>query len=95
MWSGSVQFNMVSTHSRKSTSTSPSLFKVFSALPRKYYHNVGLIGDGSFSSFRGRASSTSSFNASFFQMIDGTMSTALCPQVLAQAPQHFSSSETL
>ena len=38
--------------------------------------------------------STSSFHASLLQAIDGAMSLALCPQVVSQAPQHFSSSQT-
>ena len=42
--------------------------------------------------FKGRSSISSSFYASLLQAIDGVMSLALCPQVVSQAPQHFSSS---
>ena len=34
-----------------------------------------------------------SFHASLLQAIDGVMSSALCPQVVSQASQHFRSSE--
>ena len=55
--------------------------------------NVRLIDDVPFSSFQGRSSSASSFNASLVQAISGVMSLALCPQVVSQASQHFRSSE--
>ena len=48
--------------------------------------NVRLIDDGPLSSFQGRSSSTSSFNASLLQAIDGVMSLVLYPQVVSQAP---------
>ena len=46
------------------------------------------------SSFPGRSSSASSFDASLLQAIDGAMSLALCPQVVSQAHRRFRSSET-
>ena len=55
--------------------------------------DVPLIDDGPLSSFQGRSSNASSFHASLFQAIDGAMSSALYPQVVSQAPQHFRSSE--
>ena len=55
--------------------------------------NVRPIDDGPLSSFQGRSSSASSFHASLFQAISGAMSSALCPQVVSQASQHFKSSE--
>ena len=55
--------------------------------------NVRLIDDGPLSSFQERSSSASSFHASLLQAIDGVMSTALCPQVVSQASQHFRFSE--
>ena len=54
---------------------------------------IRLMDDGPLSSFQGRSSSASSFNASLLQAIDGVMSLALCPQVVSQAPEHFRSSE--
>ena len=51
--------------------------------------NVRLIDDDPFSSFQGKLSSTSSFHSSLFQRISGAMPLALCPQVVAQVPQHF------
>ena len=41
--------------------------------------NVRPTDDGPLSSFQGRSSSASSFNASLLQAIDGVMSLALCP----------------
>jgi len=52
------------------------------------------IVDGSLSSFQGRSSSASSFQAPRLQAISGVVSLAMCPQVVSQAPQHFGSSET-
>ena len=46
------------------------------------------------SSFQGRSSGAYSFHASLIQAIDGAMSSALCPQVVSRAPQHFRSSKT-
>ena len=43
--------------------------------------------------FKQRSSSASSFNASLLQAIDSVMSLALCPKIVSQASQHFSSSE--
>ena len=43
----------------------------------------------SLSSFQGRSSSASSFHTSLLQAVAGVMSLALCPQVVSQAPQHF------
>ena len=54
---------------------------------------VRLIDDSPLSSFQGRSSSASSFNASLLQAINGVMSLALCLQVVSQASQHFRSSE--
>ena len=55
--------------------------------------NVRLTDDGPLSSFQGRSSSASSFNASLLEVIDGMMSLASCPQVVSQASQHFRPSE--
>ena len=55
--------------------------------------NVRLTDDGPFSSFQGRSSSASSFNASLIQAINGVMFLALCPQVVSQASQNFGLSE--
>ena len=55
--------------------------------------NVRLTDDGPLSSFQWSLSSTFSFHASLLQAIDGAMSLALCPQVVAQAPQLSRSSE--
>ena len=55
--------------------------------------NVRLTDDGPLSSFQRILSSTFSFQASLLQAIDGAMSLALCPQVVAQAPQLSRSSE--
>ena len=47
-------------------------------------YSVHLIDDGPFSSFQTNlSSSTSSFNASLLQAIDGVMSLALCLQVVS------------
>ena len=54
---------------------------------------VRLTDDDPLSSFQGRSSSASSFNASFLQATNGVMSLALCPQVVSQASQKFRSSE--
>ena len=43
--------------------------------------------DGPLSSFQGRSSSASSFQASLLPAIDGVPSLALYPQVVSQAPQ--------
>ena len=56
--------------------------------------SVGLIDNGPHLSFQGRSLSTSSFHTSLIQAMDGVMSSALSPQVVSQAPQHFRSSET-
>ena len=48
--------------------------------------NVRLIDDGPLSSFHWRSSSASSFHAFFLQAIIGEMSSALCPQIVSQAP---------
>ena len=55
--------------------------------------NVRLIDNGPLSFVQGRLSSTSSFNASLLQAVDGVISLALCLQVVSQASQHFISSE--
>ena len=55
--------------------------------------SVHLIDDGPLSSFQGRSSRASCFHASLLQAIDWVMSSALCPQVVSQASQHFRSSE--
>ena len=60
---------------------------------RELYGHHKNLDDGPLSSFQGRSSSASSFNASLLQVIDGVMSLALRPQVVSQAPQHFRSSE--
>ena len=49
--------------------------------------------DSPLSSFQGRSSSASSFNACLRQAINGVMSFALCLLVVSQASQHFRSSE--
>ena len=64
--------------------------------PQRYLwsiFSVRLIDNGPLSSFQGRSSGMSSFHASLFQAIDSVMSSALYPQVVSQAPQHFRSSE--
>ena len=55
--------------------------------------DVHLIDDVPLSSFRGKLSSASSFNASLLQAVNGVTSLALCLQVVSQASQHFRSSE--
>ena len=44
--------------------------------------SVRLTDDGPLSSFQGRSSGVSSFNASLLQAVDGVVSLALCPQVV-------------
>ena len=53
--------------------------------------NVRLT-DGPLSSFQERSSSASSFHTFLLQAIDGMTFLALCPQVVSQASQHFTSS---
>ena len=55
--------------------------------------NIRLIDDGPFSSFQGRSSNASSFNAFLLQAFDGVMSLALCPQGVSQTFQHLRTSE--
>ena len=55
--------------------------------------NVHVTDNGPLSSFQGRLSSMSLFNASLLQAIEGVMSLGLCPHAVSQAPQHFRSSE--
>ena len=52
--------------------------------------NVHLIDNGPHPSFQGRSSSTSSFNASLLQVIDGVMSLALCLLVVSRASKNIS-----
>ena len=88
----SVQFKIVSMRSEKPIRAPPPYLR---SIPIVAFESsdVPLIDDGPLSSFQGRSSSASSFHASLLQAIDGVMSSALCPQVVSQAPQHFRSSE--
>ena len=47
------------------------------------------LTDDLLSSFQGRSLSTSSFNASLPQPVDGVMFSGLCPKAVSQAPQHL------
>ena len=89
----SVQFKTVSMHLEKPIYVFHSVSQKFPQCCLLNGSNVCLIDDGPLSSFQGRSSSTSSFNASLLQVIDGVMSLALCPQVVSEASQHFRSSE--
>ena len=80
---------MVSMRSEKPICAPPRLSDVSPTLP----FQIVPLSDGPLSSFPGRSSNASSFHASLLQAIDGVMSLALCPQVVSQAPQHFTSSE--
>ena len=74
--------------------STPSL-RSFPKVAFETISGVCLTDDGPLSSFQGRSSSVSSFHASLLQVIVGLMSlAALCSQIVSQAPQHFSSSET-
>ena len=81
---------MVFMRSEKPICAPPRLSEVSPTLPLKRFQ---CSDDGPLSSFQGRSSTTSSFNASLRQAINGVMSFALCPQVVSQASQHFRSSE--
>ena len=83
---------MVSMCLEKPTYTPPHLSEVSPMLPLKRFQ-CSLTDDGPLSSFQGRLSNASSFNASLLQVISGVMSLALCPQVVSQAPHHFRSSK--
>ena len=75
-----------------------ALHPVSQKFPQRCLSNgsiVRLIDDDPLSSFQGRSSSSSSFNASLLQAIDVVMSLALSPQVVSQTSQHFRSSENL
>ena len=88
----SVQFKMVSMRSEPPYALHP----ISQKFPQRCLRNgskVRLIDDGPLSSFQGRSSSASSFNASLLQAINGVMPLALCPQVVSQASQRFRSSE--
>ena len=50
--------------------------------------SVGLIDDGTFSSFYGRSFNASSFFTFLLQVTSAVMSLAFCLHVLSQAPQH-------
>ena len=54
---------------------------------------IRVIDDGLLSSYQRRLSSISFSHASLLQVIDGVMPSALCPQVVSQAPRHFRPSE--
>ena len=82
---------MVSMRSEKAICAPPCLSEVSPTLPLKCFRCSS--DNGPPSSFQGRLSSASSFNASLLQAISGVMSLALCPQVLSQVSQHLRSSE--
>ena len=65
-------------HSEKPICAPPRLSEIFPTLPL----NGHLTDDGPLSSFQGRSSSPSSFDASLLKAIDGVMSLALFPQVV-------------
>ena len=56
-------------------------------LPNSY--NVYLTDDGLLSSFQRRSTSASAFHASLLQVIEGVISSALCPHVVSQVPQYL------
>ena len=78
---------------RKSPSAHHTVTQKFSQCFLRNSSNVRPIDDGPLSSFQGRSSRASCFHASLLQAIDWVMSSALCPQVVSQASQHFRSSE--
>ena len=84
----SVQFKMVSMRSEKPTCASTGFSEVSQ---RCLWHSskVRLIDDGLFSSFQGRSSSLSPSGGRWCDVL-----TALCLQVMFQAPQQFRSSAT-
>ena len=86
----SVQFKMVFMRSEKPICVPPRISEVSPTLPLKRFQ---CSDDSPLSSFQGRSSSASSFNACLRQAINGVMSFALCPLVVSQASQHFRSSE--
>ena len=77
--------------SKKPICAPPSLSEISPTLPLKRFQ-CSSDEDGPLSSFQGRSSNASSFNASLLQAIDGVMSLALCAQVVSQASQYFRSS---
>ena len=87
----SVQFKVISMHSEKPICAPPRLSEIVPMSPVPMF--VRLSVPALSRPFKGRSSSDSSFHASLLQAIDGVMSLALCPRVVSQAPQHFSSSE--
>ena len=80
----SDQFKMASMHPEKPICVLTHLWNG---------SNVHLTDNGPLSSFQGRSSSASSFNAFLLQAIDGVIPMASCPQVVSQASQHFRSSK--
>ena len=88
----SVQFSMVSMRSEKPICAPPRL-KCF---PKVAFETVPLfvwLTMALSRPFKGRSSNASSFHDSLLQAVDGVMSSALCPQVVSQATQHFRYSE--
>ena len=83
---------MISMHWETPIRAPPRLLEVSTICCLSDSFNVSLTDDVSLSSFQGISSSASSFHPS--QVIDGVMSLALCPQLVAEAPQHVGSSET-
>lgn len=73
------------------------LFVLFFVPPSSHCNSssVGLVNNRRFWPFRGRSTGASFFYTSLLQAIDGVMSSALCAQVVPQAPQHFSSDITV
>ena len=90
----SVHFKMTSMHWETPIRAPHRLLEVSTICCLSNSFNVSLTDDVSLSSFQGISSSASSFHPSLLQAIDGVMSLALCPQVVAEAPQHVRSSET-
>ena len=81
-----VQFKIVSMRSEKPTCV-PACLSDFSPTLNLKQSNVRLTDEGPISSFQGRLLSASSLHASLLLVFDVVMS-------LAQAPQHFKSSES-
>ena len=79
-------YSLGKAHMRSTQSLRSFSNVAFEAVP-----TLRLIGCRPLSSFQERLSSSSPFQDSLSQAIDGVMSLALCPHVLSQAPQHFRS----
>ena len=80
----SIQFKMASIRSEKYIYDPSLLSEVSPTLPLKQCH---YSSDSAFLCLSRKVIER-------FQMTDGVMSLALCPQVVSQAPQHIRSSET-